>query len=79
MPFFVEAIVPEQTSGVRVCLVVALAVDAFEGVGARFALFGFKMRKVSLEVSFAVLGEVTMMFCFMGAIAFQALSPLKMT
>jgi len=78
MPFFVEAIVPEQTS-VRVCLVVTLAVDAFEGVGARFALFGFKMREVSLEVSFAVPGKVIMMFCFMETIAFQAPSPLKMT
>jgi len=70
--------VPEQTS-VRVCLVIALVVDVFEGVGARFALFGLKARRVSLEVSFAVPGKVMIMFCFMGAIAFQALSLLKMT
>jgi len=78
MPFFVEVMVPEQTS-VRVCLVVALAVDTFEEVGARFALFGFKTRGVSLEVSFAAPGEVTIMFYFMEAIVFQAPSPLKMT
>ena len=68
MPFFVEAIAPKQTS-IRVCLVVALAVDVFEGIETRFILFGFKMREISLEVSFVAPGKVTMMFHFMKAIA----------
>jgi len=59
--------------------VVILAVDVFEGVGARFALFSFKVREVSLEVSFTAPDKVTMMFHFMEAIAFQASSSLKMT
>ena len=48
---------------------VTLAVNAFEGMGAKFTLFGFKIRGVSLKVSFVVLGKVTMMFHFMKAIA----------
>jgi len=68
MLFFVEVMVPEWTS-IRVYLVVALVVDAFEGMGARFTLFGFKTREVSLKVSFIVPGKVTMMFHFMKAIA----------
>jgi len=78
MLFFVEVIALEQIN-VRVCLVVILAVDVFERVGTRFALFSFKVREVSLEVSFAVSDEVTIMFHFMGAIVFQAPSSLKMT
>ena len=78
MPFLVEEMVPEQTS-IRVCLVVTLAVDIFERIGTRFALFGFKMRGVSLEVNFAVPGKVMMIFYFMEAIAFQVSSLLKMT
>ena len=76
MPFFVETMVPEWTS-IRVCLVVTLAVDAFEGMGTIFTLFGFKTREISLEVSFAVPSKVIMMFHFMGAIAFQVPSLLK--
>ena len=68
MLFFVEVMAPEWTS-IRVYLVVALAVNAFEGMGAKFTLFGFKTRGVSLKVSFVVPGKVTMMFHFMKAIA----------
>ena len=68
MLFFVEVMAPEWTS-IRVYLVVTLAVNAFEGMGAKFTLFGFKIRGVSLKVSFVVLGKVTMMFHFMKAIA----------
>jgi len=54
--------------GVR--LVRALAVDTVEGVRARFALFGFETRGVSLEISLAVLGKVVVVFGLMGTIAF---------
>ena len=68
MLFFVEVMAPEWTS-IRVYLVVTLAVNAFEGMGAKLTLFGFKIRGVSLKVSFVVPGKVTMMFHFMKAIA----------
>ena len=43
---------PEQTD-IGVCLVVALAIDVFERMKARFALFGFEIRRVDLEISLA--------------------------
>lgn len=50
MLFFVEVMAPEWTS-IRVYLVVALAVNAFEGIGAKFTLFGFKTRGLVLKLA----------------------------
>jgi len=54
---FVETVSPEQTC-VGVSLMIIFVVQAFESMGAQFTLFGFKTRKVSLEVSFATLGKM---------------------
>ena len=56
---------------------VTLAVNAFKGVKAIFALFGFKMRGVGLEISFATPGEIVVMFGFIEAFIFQAPHILK--
>jgi len=40
MLFAIEPMLPEKTK-VRVCLMVALTVEAFEGMGARFVLLSF--------------------------------------
>ena len=48
----------------------ALVVDTVEGVRARFALFGFETRGVSLEISLAAPGKVVVVFGLMGTIAF---------
>jgi len=42
MPLFVELIVSEQTD-IRVSLMITLAVDTFQGVRARLALFDLKV------------------------------------
>ena len=52
IPLFVKTMAPEQTD-IGVCLVVALASDVFERMKARFALFGFEIRRVDLEISLA--------------------------
>jgi len=52
VPLFVKTMAPEQT-GVGVCLVVALVVNAFERMKTRFVLFGFEIRRVDLEISLA--------------------------
>jgi len=67
VPLFVEVMVPEQTD-VRICLVVTLAVDTFERVGAWFALFGFETERVGLEVCLATPDKMVVVFNLMRAI-----------
>jgi len=78
MPLFVELMMPEWT-GVEVSLMIALAVDIFEGVRARLTLFGLETQRIDLEVGLAVLDEVVVVFDFVRAITFQASRTLKLT
>ena len=57
---------------------VALAVDAFERVRARFVLFGFETERVDLEIGLAVPSKVAVIFSFVRTIAFQTSSTLKL-
>jgi len=67
MPLFVEVMVPEQTD-VGICLMIILAVDTFERVGAWFVLFGFETERVDLEVCLAIPGEIVVVFDLVRAI-----------
>jgi len=49
--------------------VVTLVVDIFERIGALFALFGFEIGRVGLEVCLATLGEMAVVFDLLRAIA----------
>jgi len=50
--------------------VVILKVNVFERMRARFALFGFKIERVDLEISLVTLSKVVVMFGFVRTIAF---------
>jgi len=63
MPFFVETMVLKWTR-VGVSLMITLTVDTLEGVRVWFILFGFKLRRVGLEISLAAPHEVAVMFGF---------------
>ena len=67
VPLFVEVMVPEQID-VGICLVVTLVVDTFERVGTQFALFGFEIERVDLEVFLAIPGKMVVVFDLMRAI-----------
>jgi len=49
MPFSIEPVFPERIQ-VRVRLIVALTIRAFEMMGTWFSLFYFKSRWIDLEV-----------------------------
>ena len=70
MTFSVKPVFPERTiSGV--CLIFALAVWIFEWMRARFALLGFKSRRVSLLISFITPHKLTVMNGLVGAVTFD--------
>jgi len=52
VPISIEAISPERTF-VVVSYMVAFAIDALEGVGARQALSSFELRGIKFRISFA--------------------------
>jgi len=68
-----------EWTDIEVSLMIALAVDIFEGMRARLALFGLEMWRIDFEVSLAALGKVTVVFDFVRAITFQASHILKLT
>ena len=47
---------------------VTLVVDTFERVGTQFALFGFEIKRVDLEVFLAIPGKMVVVFDLMRAI-----------
>jgi len=69
MLFTIEPILPEKIK-IKVCLVVTSTVEAFEGVGARFTLFGFQSRGIRLAITFAILCEILVVFRFVVTITF---------
>ena len=72
MPFSVESVPPKWTL-IGIGLMVALAVRAFERMGAWFLFLGFQSRRVNFVVRLATPTEFSMVFGFMGAITFDAL------
>jgi len=51
--------------------VIAFAVYTLEGVRAWFILFCFEMQRIGLEISFAALSEMMMVFRFVWFITFN--------
>ena len=74
--FTIEPVFLEKTK-IRICLVITLTVMVFEGVKAWFTLLGFQPRKISLTISFIVPNKVSVVFRFMGPIAFDAFNFLN--
>ena len=58
---------------------VTLAVDIFERIQAKFALFSFKAERVNLEVGLTTPDKVTMMFNLVQPITLQVLGTLQTT
>ena len=56
---------------------VALAVRAFEQMGAWFAFLGFQSRWVDFGISLAAPTEFSVVFGFVGTITFDAFGPLN--
>ena len=75
MPLFVETVAPEWTD-VGICLVVTLAVDTFEKVEAWFALFGFEIERIDLEVGLAIPDKVVIIFNLVRLITLKILGIL---
>ena len=76
MLFSVKPIFPERTVS-RVCLMFALAVWTLEKMGTRFALLGFKPRRISFFVSFTIPHKLAIMNGLVRAITFDTLHPLN--
>ena len=77
VPFTVEAM-PPKWAVIGVGLVISFTVGALEGVRARFALFGFKSRRVDFSVSFTTPTKFSMMFRFVRPVAFDAFGSLDL-
>jgi len=60
MPLFVEVVFPEVIV-IRVSLMITLAVETLECIGARFVLLGLKPRQIDLIVSLATPGKLPVM------------------
>ena len=69
MPFAIKPILPEKTK-VRVCLVVILTIEAFEGVGVMFSLLDSQSREIRLATTFATPHKMSVVFRFVGTITF---------
>ena len=67
--FIIKPTLSEKTK-VRVCLVVTLTVEAFEGVGAIFILLSFQSREIRLAITFAILHKILVVFRFVGTVVF---------
>jgi len=76
VPFSVESMSPKRTL-VGISLMVALAVRAFEQMGAWFAFLGFQSRWVDFGISLAAPTEFSVVFGFVGTITFDAFGPLN--
>ena len=75
MLFFVKLMLLERTVS-RICLMFALAVWIFEWIRTRFILLGFKLRRVSLLISFTTPHKLAIMDSLVGAIIFDTFCSL---
>jgi len=76
MPLMIELMSPKWTMD-RVSLVISFAIGALERMRARFALLGFKSRRISFVVSLTTLTELSMMFQLVRAVTFNAFCSLN--
>ena len=58
---------------------IALTVRTFEGIRTQFAFLHFKVRKICLWVSFAILAKLTMVFRLVRPITLDTFDPLDST
>jgi len=78
MPLMIEPMSPEWTLN-RVSLMISFTIGALERMRARFALLGFKSRRISFIISLATPTELSMMFRLVRAVAFNAFRSLNPT
>lgn len=71
MPLTIELMSPEWTMN-RVSLVISFTIGVLEQMRARFALLGFKSRRIDFVVSFAAPTELSIVFRLVRAVAFNA-------
>jgi len=76
MPLMIELMSPKWTMD-RVSLVISFAIGALKQMRARFALLGFKSRRISFVVSLTTPTELSMMFRLVRAITFNAFCSLN--
>lgn len=57
---------------------IVFAINALECMWTQFSLLSFVTRRVSFEVGFAAPTKVTVVFGFVGSIAFNTTRPLEM-
>jgi len=76
MPLTIESMSPKWTMN-GVSLVISFTIGALERMRARFALLGFKSRRIGFIVSLATPTELSMMFRLVRAVAFNAFSSLN--
>jgi len=78
MPLMIEPMSPEWTLN-GVSLMISFTIGVLEQMRARFALLGFKSRRISFIISLATPTELSMMFQLVRAIAFNAFRSLNHT
>ena len=61
MPFLVKSVALKQVN-FGISLIITFTIDAFKGMEARFTLFGFKIRRICLEICFTILSELMIVF-----------------
>jgi len=76
MPLTIESVSPKWTMD-GVSLVISFAIGALERMRARFALLGFKSRRISFVVSLTTPTELSMMFRLVRAVTFNAFCSLN--
>ena len=73
--FAIKLMFPKKTL-VRVYLIITMAVEVFEGIGAWFALLGFQSRRIGFTVCFIAPSKVLIVIRFIGAITLDVFSSL---
>jgi len=76
MPLTIESMSPKWIMD-RVSLVISFTIRALERMRARFALLGFKSRRISFVVSLTTPTELSMMFRLVRAVTFNAFCSLN--
>jgi len=76
MPLTIEPMSPKWTLN-KVSLMISFTIGALERMRARFALLGFKSRRISFIVSLAIPTKLSMMFQLVRAVAFNAFCSLN--
>jgi len=75
VPFPIELVFPERVFGV-IHKMVLFAVNAFEGMWARFSFLCFELGGIHFTVPFAALDQVSIVLKFVRSAAFLAFGPI---